>query len=237
VLPTTPLELAGDEARLLAEKRPQSLVLVGADRLASARLASHLGASLAVLDDGLQQRRVAVERRVWVVSAESPFGNGGLLPLGPLRDPPEVIAPEDVVWVHGRGTVPPTLRADVVSRSKPVGFASAFDLADLRPAVPGMRVAAFCGIARPERFLDSLRELGVEVVRAWPRGDHRVFTAGELTRAAGLAQSAGASALVCTEKDAVRLPAIAVGIPVLALRIELEIDRGTACIDALLAGR
>jgi tetraacyldisaccharide 4'-kinase len=233
---TTPLELAGDEARLLALQRPQSLVLVGSDRLASARLASQLGANLAVLDDGLQQRRVAVDRRVWVIAAESPFGNGQLLPLGPLRDPLEVIAPGDVIWVHGRGPVPPSLRADVVTRNKPIGFASAFDLQDLRPTVPGMRVAAFCGIARSHRFLDSLREMGVEIVRAWPRGDHRVFSAEELLAAAQLAHQAGASALVCTEKDAVRLPAISTPVPILALRLELEIERGDACIDALLGG-
>jgi tetraacyldisaccharide 4'-kinase len=233
---TTPLELAGDEARLLALKLPQALVLVGADRLASARLASQLGASLAVLDDGLQQRRVAVDRRVWVIAAESPFGNGQLLPLGPLRDPLEVIAPEDVIWVHGRGSAPQSMRADIITRNRPVGFASAFDLEDLRPATPGMRVAAFCGIARSLRFLDSLRELGVEVVRAWPRGDHRVFGADELMDAARLAQTAGAIALVCTEKDAVRLPAISTPLPILALRLELEIERGNASIDALLGG-
>ena len=97
----SPSALAGDEACLLARRLNDALVLAGPDRLESARLARQLGATLAILDDGLQQRRVAVDRKIWVLPADSPFGNGHLLPLGPLREPPEAISPEDLVWLHG----------------------------------------------------------------------------------------------------------------------------------------
>ena len=98
-----------------------------------------------------------------------------------------------------------------------------------------MVVTAFSGIARPQRFLASLRELGVKVRRHWARGDHRVFGAAELQRAAEIARAEGATALVCTEKDAVRLPPTPLAIPVYALRVELEILRGEGAIDSLFA--
>jgi tetraacyldisaccharide-1-P 4'-kinase len=170
-----------------------------------------------------------------LVAAESPFGNGHLLPLGPLRDPPAAIARDDLVWLHGEGGAPAGLRVGVHSRSRPAGLVSAFDLRGAPTGARGVAVAAFCGIARPARFFASLEEAGVRLLARWGRGDHRVFTASELLRGARTAQALGASALVCTEKDAVRLPAVALPLPVFALRVELEILSGEAAIDALLA--
>jgi tetraacyldisaccharide 4'-kinase len=229
--------LVGDEACLLAKRLPGALVFAGPDRLSSAVLARQMDAPLAILDDGLQQGRVEVERKVWVVAAEMPFGNGRLLPLGPMRDPPRTIAPSDLVWVHGEGTPPPGLRVDITSRSEPLGLVSAFELTGPLTAARGMAVAVFCGIARPHRFLASLSELGADVRRFWARGDHRTFDPPELMRAAEQAKAAGAVALVCTEKDAVRLPAVRLPLPVLALRVELRILSGEQRVDELLAQR
>jgi tetraacyldisaccharide 4'-kinase len=229
----SPGTLGGDEACLLAKRINDAFVIAGPDRLESARLARQLGATLAILDDGLQQRRVAVDRKVWVFPAETPFGNGHLLPLGPLRDPPEALSPHDLVWLHGDGAPPSGMRIDVASRSRPVGLVPAFDLRGPCAPSQGMAVAAFSGIARPQRFLASLRELGLEVRRHWARSDHRVFGAAELQRAAEIARAEGAAALVCTEKDAVRLPPIPLPIPVFALRAELHILSGEEAIDSL----
>ncbi len=225
--------LVGDEACLLARRSPGALVVAGTDRSESAELAARAGARLAVLDDGLQQRRLEVDRRIWIFPAARPFGNGHLLPLGPLRDSLSAIAPQDLIWVHGEGTAQPSLRVDVRSHSRTVGLVSAHDLGDAPRAAHGMRVAAFCGIARPERFLTSLREAGAIVSNFWARADHRVFTSAELLHAAKVAEAAGAAALVCTEKDAVRLPVIALSLPVFALRIELTVSSGGELVDQL----
>jgi tetraacyldisaccharide 4'-kinase len=231
---SSPSSLVGDEACLLARRLPDARVIAGPDRLASALLARRASVQLAILDDGLQQRRLEVDRKVWLLSADAPFGNGHLLPLGPMRDPIKAIAPEDLVWLHGEGTPPQGLRVSIRSRSRAVGLVTAVDLQESSTAISGMRVAAFCGIARPDRFLASLRRAGAVVLNWWARADHRVFSGAELMHAARIAKARGASALVCTEKDAVRLPAIALPLPLFALRVELEISSGAELIDELL---
>jgi tetraacyldisaccharide 4'-kinase len=231
----SPSEHVGDEACLLARSLPGATVIAGPDRLESALLAERLSAGLAILDDGLQQRRVAVDRTVWLLARESPLGNGHLLPLGPLRDPVGTIEPHDLIWIHGEGPPGENLRPVVRSRSRPLGLVSAFDLQGPLTPADGLAVAAFCGIARPMRFFASLHEAGANVLVAWARGDHRVFSAAELLRAARIAQTRGATALVCTEKDAVRLPLIALPLPIFALRVALEISSGAELVDELLA--
>jgi tetraacyldisaccharide 4'-kinase len=224
----------GDEACLLARRLPGAIVIAGPDRLESALLAKRLSAHLAILDDGLQQRRLDVDRKVWLLARESPLGNGHMLPLGPLRDPVGTIEPQDLIWIHGEGPPGENLRPVVRSRSRALGLVPAFDLAGPLTSADGLAVAAFCGIARPERFLASLRQAGAKVLAHWARGDHRVFSPAELLRAARLAQASGASALVCTEKDAVRLPPVTLPLPVWALRVEVEISSGAELIDPLL---
>jgi tetraacyldisaccharide 4'-kinase len=223
----------GDEALMLARRLPDTVVVSGPDRLTSALVARRRSAQVAILDDGLQQRRIAVQRRVWVVSADSPFGNGHFLPLGPLRDSRASIAPEDVVWLHGAGSAPSGLPVTVRSRSHALGVVSAFDPTESPRPVDALRVAVFCGIARPQRFIATLQEAGAVVVCAWTRADHRVFSGAELLQASRLAEARGAAALVCTEKDAARLSPVASAIPILALRAELRITEGAEEIDAL----
>src|SRR5262249_39964495 len=138
------------------------------------------------------------------------------------------------VWLHGDAQGAPVPNAAVTSRARPVGLVSAQDPSVPIAASPGAAVAAFCGIARPERFLATLREAGVQVVASWSRADDRVFSAAELLEAARVAQVRGATALVCTEKDAVRLPRVALPLPVWALRVELEMLSGSDLIDKLL---
>jgi tetraacyldisaccharide 4'-kinase len=226
----------GDEACMLARRLPKAVVVSGPDRLASAMLARRVSAQVAILDDGLQQRQIASGRKIWVLSAQTPFGNGHFLPLGPLRDAASAIAPDDVVWVHGEGRPPADFRVDVRSRSRPIGAVPASNLAEHPKSLETMRLAAFCGIARPHRFIAALREAGAAVVQTWVRGDHRVFSSAEILRAARIALARGASALICTEKDAVRLPSDVPAVPILALRVELEIAEGAEVIDRLFDG-
>ena len=234
VLPSSKPAQVGDEATLLARRCPGTLVIVSRDRWAGVELARAEGRQRIVLDDGLQQRDVEPGRNVVVVPADSPIGNGWLLPLGPLRQPPASLAVEDLVWLHGEGAgkgVRPAIR----SRSKPVGTVPAQDLSAPPLPVGGQRVAAFSGIARSHRFRESLTAAGAVVVLEWRLSDHRVFAAAELEQAALDAQRAGATALVCTEKDAVRLPPeLQLALPVLALRVELEILEGEDRIEKLL---
>ena len=190
----------GDEALLLAALAP---TWTGADRAASARAAVAAGAQTLLMDDGLQNPTLAKTLSLLVIDGTTGFGNGRVLPAGPLREPVEAAAArvQSAVLIGpdrtgALGRLPPSLpvlRADLVQDST---------IATL----PGRRVLAFAGIAHPEKFFAPLRAAGAIVVEARPFPDHHPFSSRDL---AHLAQDAARTdaALVTTPKDAVRLPA------------------------------
>ncbi|HEY1709152.1 MAG TPA: tetraacyldisaccharide 4'-kinase [Rhizomicrobium sp.] len=184
----------GDEALLLARNAP---VIVSRDRRAGAVLADQLGADAIVMDDGYQNFALAKDLSLVVVDAEGGFGNGAVLPAGPLREPIEQgLSRTDAVVLIGNGS--PDLK----------GFKGAVLRARIapRPAteLSGRRVVAFAGIGRPEKFFQSLRDAGAEVVQTHRFADHHPYSAAELTRLAGIARTLDAS-LITTEKDYARL--------------------------------
>ena len=189
----------GDEALLLAALAP---TYAGADRAASARLAVAEGAEMLVMDDGLQNPTLAKTLSLLVIDGAAGFGNGCVIPAGPLREPVSAAASrcEAAVLIGADSAgalaaLPPGL---------PVLRASLH--ADARAAaLAGQRVLAFAGIGRPTKFAETLRAAGVEVtgLRGFP--DHHRYTPGEL--AALRAEAAGMGlVLVTTPKDAARLP-------------------------------
>lgn len=191
----------GDESLLLAAHAP---TIVARDRVAGARLCAAGGASVVVMDDGLQNPSLIKDLSLAVIDAGAGSGNGRVFPAGPLR------APLDRQWRHvgaivlvGEGAPGEALAREAAARGLAVHRAS------LEPeAAEGLRdqaVLAFAGIGRPEKFFDTLRQVGARIVEARPFPDHHRFGAAEL--AALAAQARGRDArLVTTQKDAVRLP-------------------------------
>jgi tetraacyldisaccharide 4'-kinase len=137
-----------------------------------------------------------------IIDGASGFGNGHLLPVGPLRErigaaaarcqAAILIGPDRTGALRSLPPLLPVLRAEL--RQHP-------DVQRLR----GRRLLAFAGIARPAKFFDSLADAGVDLVETVPFGDHHVFTARELDRLLARASAVNAT-LVTTPKDAVRLP-------------------------------
>jgi tetraacyldisaccharide 4'-kinase len=187
----------GDEALLLAGAAP---TWTGADRAASARAAVAAGAQVLVLDDGLQNPGLHKDLSLLVVDGTSGFGNGRVLPAGPLREPVSAGA----MRCQAAVLIGPD-HADVAA-----GLPLPVLRADLRPAPDiaafvGRRVLAFAGIARPEKFFSMLTAAGVVVAGTMPFPDHHPFTQADLRRVTGEAGRLGAMPLT-TPKDAVRLP-------------------------------
>lgn len=191
----------GDEALLMAGWAP---VWVGRDRAAAAHQAVEAGAEVVVLDDGFQNPGLAKDVSVVVVDAEQGFGNGRVVPAGPLREPvADGLARADLVLLVGE--TPGRLVAEHPALGRlPMMTGRIVPLATGMPW-QGLRVLAFAGIGRPEKAFATLRGLGAEVVQTRSFGDHEPYGRTILERLATEARSLGAQ-LVTTEKDAVRLP-------------------------------
>ena len=223
VAPNDPASLVGDEALLLAQAAP---TWIGADRAAGARAAVQAGARILLMDDGLQNPTLAKTLSILVIDGRTGFGNGRVLPAGPLREPIAAAAARCQAAVligpdttHALAYLPPTLtvlRADLKQDSSIAALA-------------GRRVVAFAGIALPEKFFAPLRKAGAVVVAVRPFPDHHAYTVRELDTLLREARELGAVA-VTTPKDAVRLPAaIRAQVTVIGVGLEWrepgEIDR------------
>jgi tetraacyldisaccharide 4'-kinase len=204
----------GDEPLMLAAFAP---CWVARDRAAGVRAAVDGGADAVVLDDGFQNPTVAKDLALLVIDAEYGFGNGRVMPAGPLREPAaRGIRRADAVVLIGDGAAPATVRAApcpvLRARLEPIDgerFASA-------------PVVAFAGIGRPEKVFAALRALGAVVVSAHPFADHHRFSAREITRLKATAMRSDAR-LVTTAKDWVRLPpAWRSGVEVIEVRLRWQ---------------
>ena len=184
----------GDEPIVLS-RRSGCPVWVGADRLAviEALRGQHPEVDVLVLDDGLQHYRLRRDIEIAVVDSRG-FGNGFLLPAGPLREPPRRLRSVDAVVSHQNARVhgfQMFLEGETVHRMT--------DARERRPvqSFRGQKVHAVAGIGHPERFFLHLTRLGVRVV-PHPFADHHRLIPGEL-------DFGDDAPVMMTEKDAVKL--------------------------------
>ena len=192
----TPADV-GDEPLLLARAGP---AVVARDRPAGAALAAEIG-DVVVMDDGFQNPSLRKDLSFAVVDAATGVGNGFCLPAGPLRAPLAAQWPSvDALILVGEGEAGDQVGRLAERQRKPVLRAWLTPDAAVAAGLAGVRVFAFAGIGRPEKFFETLRRSGalVEQTRAYP--DHRPYSAGEIAR---LLAEAGAAGLlpVTTEKD------------------------------------
>ncbi len=196
--------IGGDEPVLIA-RRTGAKVRADRDRAAAARVLAAAGCDVVVCDDGLQHYALRRDVEIEVIDGRRRYGNGHVLPAGPLREPVERGARCDFRVVNlplgepvdgqtGFGEWPMRLAGDAAvpvlgGRSQPlVGFA-------------GQRVHAVAGIGDPERFFSMLRALGIAVV-PHAFSDHHRYVASDFHFGSDLP-------LLMTEKDAVKCAAFA----------------------------
>lgn len=192
----------GDEPILMAR---HARTVIARDRVAGARLARGLGASVVVMDDGLQNPSLMKQLKLAVVDGASGAGNRLCLPAGPLRAPlADQMSETDAVIVIGPGIAGEHVAAIARAQKKPV-LAASLNPADTASArLHGQKVVALSGIGRPEKFAATLREAGATIVAEQAYEDHHAYAQADVIDAVAAAREHGAL-VATTEKDWTKL--------------------------------
>ena len=204
----------GDEP-LLLYRGTQCVTLIGRDRVAAAQALVTRGVDVIVSDDGLQHLRLARDCQIVVIDGTRGFGNGRMLPAGPLREPASHVADADVIVINGvaehsslRRVGPASMDEAIEARALQMTLlpGDAVRLDGREPprsleAFRGRSVHAVAGIGNPARFFRDLRARGLDVIEhAFP--DHHPFALHDLSFGDDLP-------VLMTEKDAVKCGSLA----------------------------
>lgn len=219
VEPDTDPAASGDEPALMARRLGAGRVFVGRRRIEAARLArvERSGLRALLLDDGFQHRALHRDLDLLLLDGTRLWGNGHMLPLGDLREPMKNARRAHALLVTRAGRVRDRGAVEAWWRKHGSGgpvFWLDFRIARLRPlegapiALPEPDPApafAWCGLGNPEAFFADLRSAGVPMRDAARFSDHHGPSAEELEALDAEARHIGATRLICTEKDAVKL--------------------------------
>lgn len=242
-------EVAGDEPYMMAERLKNVPVLTSRDRYAAGRYAiDRFGVDTLILDDGFQHLALHRDLNILLCDQQKPFGNEHIFPAGHLREPVPAADRADVICFtrcssngraehhslklflkRGGGRKKSILRTTprvhcLIRMDNLEAITSDF--------IRNRPIAAFCGIARPESFREFLKDSRIVLFRNFP--DHYSYTADDLQLMNDAAKKAGAEFILTTEKDAVKIANHVFSLPVLKVRLTLEILEGKDTLNKLL---
>ncbi len=223
----------GDELQMLKNRLGDGLYYAGKNRAALGKRAAEEGAQVALLDDGFQHRRLHRDFELVVLDASNPFGYGSFLPRGLLRDSPKELSRADAIFLNGEGEAATSLGAPLIRIKQKLR--RVLDLATQRSvSLKGAAIGAFSAIARPKKFFDTVRAAGADCLESWPLSDHAKPDPALLEAFAKRCKRRGAKAIVCTEKDAVKLQGVSLSLPLCYLEMELEIVSNQVAWQSLI---
>ena len=218
--------ITGDEPLMLAEHLPDVKVVVSRDRYDGVRYLRELGAEAVVADDAFQHRKMGRDLDIVLVDSTCPFGNGRLFPAGILRESLESLERADMVILTKAEQARDSLNAikREISAWIPAEFIFTarveieswlelsrdgqyiYEHDEWGETPPGGKFISFSAIGNPRSFYGFLKSTGLDVVRNRAFRDHHRFTWADIDMLERMAADAGATALVCTEKDLQNMP-------------------------------
>lgn len=242
-----------DEPQLLATHLPGIPIFVGASRADTGQRACAQGADLLILDDGFQHWRLRRDCDIVLVHARMPLGGWALFPRGPMREPLAALARAQVIVMTKADDVQQTMVAAMRERFTSINPEATFVAAVHEPIslVEGLTgavhdlnrlgritVGLVSSIGDPAGFESTVRRLEAQV--AWHEiyPDHYRYGNAAWDRICARVQASGVAAVVTTEKDWIRLRAVAAKTapaPVLVLGVRMKMVSGEGALDARLA--
>ncbi len=189
----------GDESILLSEVAP---TWVGNDRIKSSILAKNQGGDCLIMDDGFQNPSIQKDFSIIVINSEQEFGNRRVMPSGPLRESiNRGLSRTNLVIVIGN---PSKEIKKIVPDHIPI-IESKFEIKKENKSFKGQKIVAFAGIAYPEKFFNSLKDQGANIIKEISYPDHHIYNENDMLSLVETANK-NQSILVSTKKDYVRIP-------------------------------
>lgn len=248
-----------DEVELLKKRLPDVPVIVGRDRIKTARQAvESLGADVILLDDGFQHWRLKRDLDIVTLDINNPFGNGRMIPRGILREPLSSLKRADIFVLTKVGSEGDSIakaqglkaRLGVINADAAV-FTSSYIPSRLTDIAGGeefglseienKKIALVCAVGEPESFEETARSLGADIALRFFFMDHHKYTGEELGAIIKECGEKGIDIILTTEKDVPKLDighgplANGAKIKFLALGIEMKIDNEERCIGRLFS--
>jgi tetraacyldisaccharide 4'-kinase len=217
----------GDEPLLLSRLLPFVDIWVGKNRRKTAEEAKKQGAELLILDDGMQYRSLKRDVEVVILDGKDPFGKGYFLPRGLLRDLPSRLKEADFIVVNHVENEGHFKALQEQIRMFSMAPVVGTQVKPLENQIFQKRVGVFCGIGKPERFFQTLKNMQVDIVSSLVLPDHVSPSQETLKRFADECRIKGIEYLVCTEKDRIKLPSqFELALPLVSIKAVLEITYG-----------
>lgn len=241
---------AGDEPYLMAHLLEGVPVVVGQDRYAAGHTAwSRFKPDLILLDDAFQHQRLWRDLNLVLLDAQSPYGNGHLLPRGPLREPLTGLKRADAIILTRSADRPPpgfeglvqqagprpifrsfhkTVKRGLVLSGIPLATGPLFDGTAHQKQKAPERLFAFSGLAHNKRFWDKAAPFGKVLAGQMGFDDHHPYGPADIDGIVAAAQQAKCTCLVTTDKDFMRLPsntALPMDLMVLGVEIQFKADK------------
>jgi tetraacyldisaccharide 4'-kinase len=231
---------SGDEPYMLASNLMGVAVVVDKNRVkAGLHALKRLDVDTLLLDDGLQYLHLKHRLDIVLIDRQAPFGNEHLLPRGTLREPPRNLRRASYIFITKCNGEPNDIlirrirrynrTAEIIEcRHRPLYLNHVYKDERLPlDYLNGLYIGALCGIAAPESFEQGLRNLGANIELSRHFADHHRYAEKELSLFVQRCVRRDVSAVITTEKDAVRFPVIdPLEVPIYYLRVEIEILSG-----------